>query len=60
MPIEPNEKMAADVSSLSPLSKVYKNIEIESLNLSGLNFRTKSFFSIGEEVEIKIYTKRFV
>ncbi len=58
LPLESNDKVFADIFSTTFNSGACRQIEIESINLSGLNFTSKSYFPHGEDVEIQIFTKR--
>jgi len=50
LPLESNDKVFADIFSTTFNSGACRQIEIESINLSGLNFTSKSYFPHGEDV----------
>lgn len=58
LPISPDDKVYADICSSQSDTKACRHIRIDSINLSGLNFTSDTNFIIGEEVQIKVFTKR--
>lgn len=58
LPLGPSDKVFADICSKNEPTLFCKKITIEAINLSGINFSSDTHFDIGEEVTLKIYTKR--
>lgn len=58
LPISIEDKVFADICSNSSETKSCRHIRIDSINLSGLNFTSDTNFIIGEDVKIKVFTKR--
>lgn len=58
LPLNPKDKVMANISSQQREGKQSLNVKIESMNLSGLNFITSSKFNIGEDIDIYLFTDK--
>ncbi|MEH0861629.1 hypothetical protein [Halobacteriovorax sp. DPLXC-1] len=57
-PIHEGDKVNAEVITFERENVKTNNVQIDSINLSGLNFISTQKYSIGENVKIKIQTNR--
>ena len=59
LPLREKDNVKSNIQSKNRENKSCSDADIESLNLSGLNFISDTKFKIGEEVSIYIFSNRF-